>query len=128
MKLANLFTVNALIAALFGIAFLVAPAQILAAYEVTVTPGTAVVSRLFGAALFGYGVLTWRVRAAAPSDALRSIVLALCVGDGLGFIAALLGQLGGAVNALGWSTVVIYGALAAGFAFFLPKAGGAATS
>jgi hypothetical protein len=87
IKLANLFTVNALIAALFGIAFLVAPVQVLATYGVTVTPGTAVVSRLFGAALFGYGVLTWRVRAAAPSDALRSIVLALCVGDGLGFIA-----------------------------------------
>jgi hypothetical protein len=128
MKLANLFTVNALIATLFGIAFLVAPVQVLATYGVIVTPGTAVVSRLFGAALIGYGFLTWWVRAAAPSDTLRSIVLALCVADGLGFIAALMGQLGGAVNGLGWSTVVIYGALAAGFAFLLPKAGGAATS
>jgi hypothetical protein len=72
-------------------------------------------------------LLTWQVRAAAPSDALRAIVLALCVADAIGFVAALHGQLGGAVNALGWSTVVIYGALAAGFAFLLPKAGGAAT-
>ena len=128
MKLGNLLAVNAVIATLFGIAFVVAPIGVLAMYGVTVTPGYAVVARLFGAALVGYGVLTWRVRGAAPSDALRAIVFSLFVAEVLGFIVALHGQLGGEVNALGWSTVVIYGLLAAGFAYFAFKKEGAAAS
>ena len=118
MKLGLLFTLNAVIAAAFGIAFIIVPAQLLEAYGVTLTPGTAVVSRLFGAALVGYGVLTWQVRAAASSDALRAVVLALFVGDVFGFGLSLQGMLAGATNALGWSTVVIYGLLAAGFGYF----------
>ncbi|HVP60298.1 MAG TPA: hypothetical protein VMT11_07055 [Myxococcaceae bacterium] len=118
MKIGPLFTLNAVIAAAFGIAFIIVPAQLLQAYGVTLTPGTAVVSRLFGAALVGYGVLTWQVRASAASDALRAVVLALLVADVLGFLLSLQGVLGGATNALGWSTVVIYGLLGAGFAYF----------
>jgi hypothetical protein len=119
MKLGVLFTVNAVIAAVFGCGFIVVPVQLLAVYGVGLTPGTVVVSRLFGAALFGYGVLSWQARAAAPSDALRAIVLSIFVADGIGFFASLLGALSGAVNAMGWSTVVIYGALGAAFGFFL---------
>lgn len=126
MKLASLFTANAVIATLFGIAFVVAPTEILALYAVTVTPGTAVVSRLFGAALIGFGLIAWQARGAAPSDALRAIVLAFFVSEAVGFVASLHGQLTGAINALGWSTVVIYGALAAGFAYFSFQTGGAA--
>ncbi len=126
MKLGVLFAVNAVIAAVFGCAFIVAPAQLVALYGVGLTPGTVGVSRLFGAALFGYGVLTWQARAAAPSDALRAIVLSLFIADGIGFFASLQGVLSGAVNAMGWSTVVLYGALCAAFGYFLfAKPGGA---
>ena len=126
MKLGALFTVNAVIAGLFGAALLVAPVQLLEMYGVTLNPGSVLVSRLFGAALFGYGSLSWLARAAGPSDALRAIVLSLCIADAIGFAAALQGVLGGAVNALGWSTVALYGGLAAGFGYFiLQKADGA---
>lgn len=127
MKLGLLFTLNAVIAAAFGIAFIVVPRPLLEAYGVTLTPGTAVVSRLFGAALVGYGVLTWQVRAAASSETLRAVVLALFVGDVLGFVLSLQGMLKGAINALGWSTVVIYGLLAAGFGYFAFGKSGSAT-
>jgi hypothetical protein len=36
----------------------------------------------------------------------------------IGFFVALQGQMSGDVNALGWSTVVIYGLFALGFAYF----------
>ena len=36
----------------------------------------------------------------------------------IGFIVALIGQLGAVVNNLGWSTVVIYLFLAVGFGYF----------
>ena len=118
MKLGLLFTLNAVIAAAFGLGFVVVPAQLLETYGVTLTPGTTVVARLFGAALVGYGILTWQTRAVPASDALRAIVVALFVGDVLGCLLALQGMLTGAINALGWSTVVIYGLLAAGFGYF----------
>ncbi len=118
MKLGSLFTLNAVIAAAFAIAFIVVPAQLLEVYGVTLTPGTAVVSKLFGASLLGYAVLTWQVRAVGPSATLRAVVLALFVGDVLGFLLSMQGVLSGATNGLGWSTVAIYGLLAAGFGYF----------
>lgn len=118
MKLSFLFTANAVIATAYGISFILIPAHLLAAYGLTLTPGTAVVSRLFGAALVGYGVLSWQVRAASSSEALRAVILALFVGDVLGFGLSLQAVFAGAVNALGWSTVFIYGLLALGFGYF----------
>jgi hypothetical protein len=63
-------------------------------------------------------VLTWAARNATDSDAGRAILLALCVADAIGFAVALVGQLGGVVNTLGWSTVAIYLVLALGFGYF----------
>jgi hypothetical protein len=118
MKLGNLFVVNAVIAGLFGLAFIAAPARVLAQYGLAVDAGFALVAQLFGAALIGYAILTWGVRAAGDSEARRAIVFALFIGDGVAFVVALIGQLRGVVNTLGWSTVAIYLLLAIGFAYF----------
>ena len=118
MNLGFLFKANAVIATAYGLAFIIIPAHLLAAYGVTLTPGTAVVSRLFGAALVGYGVLSWQVRAVSSSEALRAVILALLVGDVLGVVLSLQAVFAGAVNALGWPTAFIYGLFAAGYGYF----------
>jgi len=118
MKLGTLFTVNAVLAALFGIAFIVAPAQLLESYAVTVNAGSALVARLFGSALIAFAVVSWVSRTAPQSEALRAITLSFFVGDLIGTFLALQGVLSGATNGLGWSTVVIYALLAAGFGYF----------
>ena len=118
MKLGNLFAVNAVIAGLFGLGFIFAPAQVLAQYGLTIDAGFSLVAQLFGAALIGYAVLTWPVRKAGDSEALRAIVFALLLSDGVAFVLALMAQLKGTVNSLGWSTVAIYLLLAVGFAYF----------
>ncbi len=118
MKLGNLFAVNAVIAAIFGLAFVIAPARLLAQYGLVVDGGFSLVAQLFGAALVGYAILTWGVRKAGDSEARRAIVLSLFISDGVAFVIALIGQLRGLVNSLGWSTVAIYLVLALGFAYF----------
>ena len=118
MKLGNLFAVNAVIAGLFGLAFVFAPAQLLAQYGLVVDAGFGLVAQLFGAALVGYAILTWLVRKVGDSEARRAIVLALFISDGVAFVLALIAQLKGLVNSLGWSTVAIYLLLAVGFAYF----------
>ena len=63
-------------------------------------------------------VFGWFARDAGESKARRGIVIALFVGDVLGFIVALLGQLSGVLNALGWSTVALYLLFALGYGYF----------
>jgi hypothetical protein len=118
MKLGVLMTINSVIAAVFGIAFIVIPVRFLSIYGVVADARFAFVGQLFGAALFGFGMLTWLARTAGDSEARRAIVLALFVSDAIGFVVALIAQLRGLVNAVGWSTVVIYLVLAIGFGFF----------
>jgi hypothetical protein len=118
MKLGHLFAVNAVIAGLFGLAFIFAPAALLAQYGLDVDAGFALVAQLFGAALIGYAILTWMVRKAGDSDARRAIVFALFISDAVAGVLALIAQLQGLVNSLGWSTVAIYLLLALGFAYF----------
>jgi hypothetical protein len=125
MKLSMLMTVTALIAAAFGVGFIVVPDQVLSFYGPDVTPQLEYVAQLFGAALLGFAVLTWTAKNAPDSDARRAILLALFVGEGAGFVVSLIGQLGGVMNALGWSTVMIYLLLTLGFGYFCfvqPKA------
>lgn len=118
MKLSTLMLVNALVAAVFGVGLIVVPGQVMSAYGPEVTPQLEYVTQLFGAALLAFAILTWTARNSPDSDTRRAILLALFVGDSIGFIVSLIGQLGGVMNALGWSTVVIYLLLALGFGYF----------
>ena len=118
MKLSTLMIINTTVAAVFGLAFIIAPAPALSLYGVTPNPELNFVAQLFGATLVAFAILTWSARNLPPSEARKSIVLALFVGDGIGFIVALIAQLGGVVNLLGWSTVAIYLILSLGFGYF----------
>jgi len=123
MKLGTLMIVNAIVAGVFGLGFVFAPGRVMSFYSPEVGGLEAnavlqVVAQLFGAALLAFAVLTWIARNAPDSEARRAILLALFVGDGVGCIVALIGQLGGEINALGWSTVAIYLLLAVGFGYF----------
>ena len=118
MKLSALFIVYAVISAIFGLTFVFAPEASLALYGATLSPGGILIVRLFGAALLELAVLSWFARNAGDSEARKAIILALFVGEAVGFVVALFGQLSGVVNALGWSTVAVYLLLALGFAYF----------
>jgi hypothetical protein len=94
------------------------PGTVLAFYGITLSPGGILIARLFGAALLEFALLSWLVRNAGDSEARKAIILAVFVGEVIGFIVALVGQLSGEVNALGWSTVAVYLLLALGFGYF----------
>jgi len=118
VKLNTFLTINAIIAAVFGLGFVLFPGQVTSLYGPEVNAPIEYMGQLFGAALLAFAVLTWVARNAPDSEARGAILLALFVGDCVGFVVALIGQLGGVMNALGWSTVVIYLLLAIGFGYF----------
>lgn len=118
MKLSTLMVINAIVAAVFGIAFVVVPGQVFSLYGVAEGAALKYTGQLFGSALVAFAVLTWTARDATESESRRAIVLALFTGDAIGFLVSLIGQLGNVVNVLGWSTVAIYLLLALGFGYF----------
>lgn len=117
MKLSNFLLVKAVISLAFGIAFALVPAAVMSLYGVTLDLGGALMARFLGACLIGIGLICWLDRNADP-QVLQGITLALCIGDTVGFIVALLGQLSGLTNALGWVNVVIWLLLALGLGYF----------
>ena len=118
MKLSTFLSIVGVVAILFGISFVAAPAEVLAQYGITADRYTAFMSRFFGVALINVGLVAWYARHIVDPLGRRSIVLAGLIGDVLGFFVALQGQMNGVANALGWSTVLIYGLFAIGFAYF----------
>ena len=118
MKIKTLMIITAVIAVVFGFAFVFIPEQFLLLYGNPVTAGMKYIGQLFGAALITFAVLTWSARNSPDNEARKAIVLSLFIGYVIGFIVVLMGQLSCVVNVLGWSTVAIYFLLSLGYGYF----------
>ena len=118
MKFSTFMVIYAVLSAAFGLGFVLAPGQILPLYGVAPDVALRLIGQLFGAVLISLALLTWLARNLRDTEARRAIVLALLVGEVLGFILALMGQLNGVLNALGWLVVAVYLFLALGLAYF----------
>jgi len=117
VRLNVLLVVAAVIAAVFGVAFVVASGPLLSFYGVTLDKAGTLVAQLYGASLIGVAVLNWSARNVTDPDAQRAVVFANLAQDVVGFVVILIGQLAGIPNALGWSSVAIYLLLALGFGY-----------
>ena len=118
MKLKNLFTINAIVAVLFGLAFVFMPATLLSYYGVKLSAAGLIVAQLLGAAYIGYSLLTWLARNKEQSEARKAIVLAMLVSFAIGLVVSLIGQFSGELNALGWLNVVIFLFFTLGYGYF----------
>jgi hypothetical protein len=117
MTLKRLFVLNAVIAAGYGLALLVATDPILDLYGITPNPEGVYMARWFGLELLAIGLTTWLARDAAESAGGRAVAQALTVTYGLGVVLALWGTLSGPFNALGWIAVGLNLLLGSGFAY-----------
>ncbi|MEO7138455.1 MAG: hypothetical protein ABI037_12120 [Gemmatimonadales bacterium] len=115
MRLNTLLLVAGLLALGFGLGFLLVPAAVLPVYGIQPDPATTLMSRFFGAALVQLGAALYLVRDLREAGTQRGLVLAGVVGSTAGLAVALMGQLSGVVNVMGWSTVAIYGLLLLGY-------------
>jgi len=117
MRLSSLLVVAAIVGAAFGVAFVVASGPLLSVYGITLDKAGTLVAQLFGALLIGLAVLNWSARNVTDPEARQAVVYGNLVGDAIGFVVILIGQLAGIANAVGWSSVAIYLLLALGFAY-----------
>jgi len=103
---------------IFGLFATVVPTIFEPIYGVILNPVGIIVCRWFGATLIGLGLITWFAREAESSPLKESMILAIFFVDVIGFGVSLMGQLSEVVTELGWSIVVIWFILAAGFGYF----------
>ncbi len=120
MKLKHLFIINAIIALGYALGELFIPQILASLYFVAETPTAEVLLslRYFGVMLLAVGLITAFAANTPLSEAKQAIVKALFISDVVGLIVSLIGIFNGTFTTLGWSAVVIYVFLGAGFGYF----------
>ena len=116
MRPATVFLTAAVLALVFGLGFLLVPAMVLPVYGAPTDAATVLMSRFFGVALLHVGLLLYLLKDIRDPGAIRAIALAGVAASVAGVAVALMGVMAGVVNAMGWSTVAIYGLLLLGYA------------
>ena len=62
MKRDSFLALATIVAAIFGLAFLLAPAQLTALYGVPLTPATEVLGRIAGSTILAFAIVYWGAR------------------------------------------------------------------
>ena len=119
MTIKTSFAIFAVLSALFGIGFVLAPGPVLSNYGIESSVAIALMSRLFGGTLLAMAVILWSAREFHDESALRAVLVGTCIADVVNCVVAFLATSSGTINALGWTTVLIYLCGAAGAAYFL---------
>jgi hypothetical protein len=76
MKLNTLFVINAVVAVLFGLGFILIPSQLLSLYDVDMNEAGIYLARLLGAAFLDFAIISWLVRDSVGSHDQRAVVMA----------------------------------------------------
>jgi hypothetical protein len=118
MTRSNFMMLATIVAAVFGLAFLVAPSQLVALYGVKLTPQTEVIGRIAGSVILGFAIVFWGAREGNAAEALKAVMMAGLIANGLDALILLHATATGLLNGLGWLQVVINGGLAIGFWYF----------
>ncbi len=118
MNLNTVFTLQAVVAFLFGLGFIFMPETLLSQYDVTANPDGITMSRFFAGAIITLGIICYFMRSEAESVTKTAVAKAFCFGNGIGVLVALNEQLTANIGPLGWSTVVLYVLFTAGYGKF----------
>ena len=114
-----LFVLNALIAVVLGLAFLVTPVPSLAFFRMGQIAATVLTARFFGSAMIALGLVLWFVKDTSEDAVQRMVATALLVSSVLGLIVNVIGVSNGVLVVNGWITIIIYVLFALGYAFML---------
>jgi hypothetical protein len=94
------FVYGAIAALIFGLLFVVIPEYTLSMFDISLSNEGNFFIRLFGASLFGIGVMSWLAKDAPPSDARRHIILGEIFHSGIASIIFVFGFIQGIGNLL----------------------------
>jgi hypothetical protein len=119
MKLNSFLVLATIVAAVYGLAFLIAPSGLVGLYGVSLTPATAVIGRIAGTVILGFAIVFWGARNGSGAEAFKAVMMAGLIANALDGLIVLHATATGLLNALGWLQVLINGGLAIGFGYFI---------
>ncbi len=114
----NLYLVNMAVTLIFALALLLGPATVLAVYSMRTGTTENLEAQFLGAALILPALISWFAKDLTDANARQGIGLSLFIFNVVAFIVALLGTLSDTMRSAGWSAVIIFLLLAAGFGYF----------
>ena len=110
MNFHALCTLGLWVTALFGLGFVLAPGPLLSLYGIgPVDASVVLMGRYFGSALLAYAAAIRGFRSQTSPALQRAGAPFLAVVQAAGLLISLEAVLAGTVNAMGWSSVLIYG-------------------
>ena len=109
MNVRTLLAVYAVLIAIGGLFWLLAPAQFLGMYGIDAPEYVAVLlGRFAGSMAVSFGVMAWLARDMPASPARDTLVIGITLANALGFAVCLPGALSGVFNASAWVPVISY--------------------
>jgi hypothetical protein len=118
MRLNSFLMLATIVAAVFGLAFLLVPSGLVALYGVKLTPATEVIGRIAGSVIVGFAIVFWGARNGSGAEAFKAVMMAGLIANALDGLILLHATATGLLNGLGWLQVLINGGLAIGFWYF----------
>src|SRR6185295_8249422 len=98
----NFLIAATVVAAVFGLAFLVAPSQLVALYGVQLTPQSEVIGRIAGSVILGFAIVFWSARDGNGAETFKAVMMAGLIANGLNCLILLHATATGLLNSLGW--------------------------
>jgi apolipoprotein N-acyltransferase len=118
MTLRHLFIVTSVFTAVYGLGLLVVPGAVSAFYGQQVEVSGYANTRMWGAAIIGFALLTWLCRNAEDSQVRRGIVLALFCYFIVALATCLLNFWTVPQPLIAWTTPLLYLLLAIAYGYF----------
>jgi hypothetical protein len=112
-------TIFAVVAILYGIGFVLIPQSLAVLYGVPPDPYVILNARFFGSALLALGVIAWFGRDFGDWSAVRGVLIGAAVGDVVGGLINIWATIQGLLNALAWSSTILYALLLVGALYCL---------
>jgi|ERR1700674_1074926 len=112
MKLKTLLSIYAVVAVIFCLGLLLAPAFWIKLYGAHADPQATLLLRLTGALFGGPAVMAWIGRNAEPSRSRDAMVMGFMVANALAAVVALWGAFSGVYNQFAWGPVATFTILA----------------
>lgn len=113
------FMINALIAVLLGLGFLILPGRILDQFGVDEYAATKLISQFFGTALLGLGRLLWFAKDVNEANLQKGMGTALLIGAAAGLVITVMGTTSGILRANWWIAMVVYTVLGLAYAYLV---------
>lgn len=119
MTIKTFMTIVSVIGIVFGAGFLLAPEQFGSIYGWNERPDIQLAGRYFGGTLLPWAIIGWFAKDFRDEAGLRGVLIAGVIGFAIGLLVTVFGILSGVLNAIAWSSVLIYLFGAVGSAYFL---------